>query len=303
MSWTASRGGVTDIVSAARDLLASMRPRQWTKNLVLLAPLIFSARFASSAEIVRAMAGFVLFCAISGAVYLINDVHDVESDRLHERKRARPIAAGRISASAALATAVGVSVLAIALSLALSWEFGLAATAYLVLQMAYTFFLKDQVILDVMSISAGFVLRAAAGALAIGVALSPWLLSCAALLALFLALGKRRHELLLLEAGATSHRKSLGEYSSQYIDQLVSAVTAATIMAYAMYTFFSPTSQAHQYLMLTVPFVVYGMFRYLYLVHQKNLGGNPEEILLSDKPLMIDIALFTAVAIVAVLVR
>jgi 4-hydroxybenzoate polyprenyltransferase len=249
------------------------------------------------------VAAFALFCAISGAVYLVNDVHDAESDRLHERKRTRPIAAGRISASAALATAAGVSVLALVLSCALSWQFGLVATAYLVLQMAYTFFLKDQVILDVMSVSAGFVLRAAAGAIAIGVAFSPWLLSCAALLALFLALGKRRHELLLLKAGATSHRKSLGEYSSQYIDQLVSAVTAATIVTYALYTFFSPTSQTHQYLMLTVPFVVYGLFRYLYLVHQKNLGGNPEEIVLSDKPLMIDIALFIAVAIFAVLIR
>jgi len=290
-------------MSTARALLVSMRPRQWTKNLILFAPLIFSARFTEAWALGRAAAAFVLFCIISGVVYLVNDVSDVESDRMHERKRTRPIASGALSVGVAITTAVVLAVLSLGSAFAMSLRFGAVATAYLVLQMAYTYFLKDQVILDVMSISAGFVLRAVAGGVVILVAFSPWLLSCAALLALFLALGKRRHELILLESGAANHRKSLAGYSSQLIDQLVSAVTAATMVTYALYTFFSPTSQKHQYLMLTVPFVVYGLFRYLYLVHQKHLGGNPEEILLSDAPLIVDIILFLAVAIVAVTIK
>jgi 4-hydroxybenzoate polyprenyltransferase len=290
-------------MSAPLAVLASMRPRQWTKNLILFAPLIFAAKFTDATAIGRALAGFGLFCLVSGAVYLINDVRDIENDRRHERKRSRPIASGALSARAAVAVAVALVALALAGSFALSVSFGLAASVYLGLQLAYTFFLKDQVILDVMAISAGFVVRAVAGSLAISVVFSPWLLSCAALLALFLALGKRRHELLLLEMGAEQHRRALADYSPQLIDQLTSAITAATIVTYALYTFFSPASQTHQYLMLTVPFVVYGLFRYLYLVHQRNLGGNPEEILLTDMPLIIDIALFLAVAVAAVIVK
>jgi 4-hydroxybenzoate polyprenyltransferase len=290
-------------MSTIRAVVTSMRPRQWTKNLILFAPLIFAARFTDAWSIGRAFAAFGLFCVISGAVYLVNDVRDAESDRLHERKRARPIASGVLSAGVATATAVVLSLLSLSAACAMSLRFGAVAAAYLALQMAYTFFLKDQVILDVMSISAGFVLRAVAGAVVISVPFSPWLLSCAALLALFLALGKRRHELILLESGATGHRKSLAQYSPQFIDQLVSAVTSATMVTYALYTFFSAASQTHQYLMLTVPFVVYGLFRYLYLVHQKNLGGNPEEILLSDVPLIIDIVLFLVAAFVAVAIK
>ncbi|HEX9092630.1 MAG TPA: decaprenyl-phosphate phosphoribosyltransferase [Coriobacteriia bacterium] len=287
----------------ARAVLLSMRPRQWTKNLLLFAPLIFAARFTDPTAIGRALAGFGLFCLISGAVYLVNDVRDIESDRLHEGKRGRPIASGIVSAKAAAGVAIALAVPALAGSFALSSQFGLAASAYLGLQLVYTFLLKERVILDVMAISAGFVLRAVAGAFAIDVVFSPWLLVCTALLALFLALGKRRHELVQSEAGAARHRRSPTDYSPQLIDQLTSAVTSATIVTYALYTFFSPTSQRHQYLMLTVPFVVYGLFRYLYLVHQKHLGGNPEEILLSDMPLIVDIVLFLAVAVAAVSIK
>lgn len=285
-------------MSEARALLVSMRPRQWTKNLIIFAPLIFAGQLtfttAAAIDILRALAAFAVFCLVSGAVYLANDLADLEQDRLHEKKRLRPLAAGELHPGTARITLGVLLVVALAGAFVLGTSFALVASGYLALQTLYTFRLKNEVLLDVMSIAAGFVLRGFAGAVVIGVPGSPWLYYCAALLALFLGLAKRRHELTLLEADACNHRPSLAHYSAPLIDSMLSAITAATIVTYALYTFFSATGQQNQYLMLTVPFVVYGLFRYLYLVHQKNLGGSPEEILLTDTPLIINIVLWLA---------
>lgn len=282
-------------------LLRTMRPRQWTKNLIIFMPLIFSGEFRDLEDVGLAVAAFVVFCALSGAVYVMNDLKDLEADRLHHKKRHRPIAAGHLSAPVAVVSASVLVAVSLAAAFVLGTSFGLVAVLYFALQAAYTFRLKQLVILDVMSIAAGFVLRAIAGAQVIAVFISPWLLMCAALLALFLGFGKRRHELVLLEGGSLEHRPILAEYSSVFIDQMISTTAAATIVAYSLYTFFSNTAKGNQYgLMLTVPFVVYGMFRYLYLIHQKRLGGSPEDILLGDVPLLIDIGLWLVAVAVAI---
>jgi 4-hydroxybenzoate polyprenyltransferase len=278
----------------ARALLVSMRPKQWTKNLVIFAPLIFAVQLGLTTADLRALAAFIVFCLISGAVYIANDLADLDQDLLHKTKRLRPLAAGELDPGVARLALAALLVIALAGAFALGTSFGLVATGYLALQTLYTYWLKNEVLLDVMSIAAGFVLRVFAGAVVVGVEGSPWLYYCAALLALFLGLAKRRHELTLLEDEACGHRPSLQHYSAPLIDAMVSAITAATIVTYAIYTFFSTTGQQNQYLMLTVPFVVYGLFRYLYLVHQKNLGGSPEEILLTDRPLIINIVLWLA---------
>lgn len=290
---------VPKLPNTIAELFLSMRPRQWTKNMVVFSALIFAGRFTHPDSIARSVAAFAMFCLLSGAVYLVNDVHDREQDREHISKRSRPIASGRLSARVALGTAAGLVLVAAAGSFALGSRFAGVAAGFLFLHLAYTFFLKSQVILDVMAIAAGFVLRAQAGIVAISASFSLWLLVCAALLALVLSLGKRRHELLLLEDRASDHRVTLQHYTTEFIDQMLSAVTAATIVSYTMYTFFSPTFQKHDYLMLTVPFVVYGLFRYMYLVYQRDLGGSPEEILLTDVPLMLDIVLWLVASILA----
>lgn len=279
-------------MTTARALLVTMRPKQWTKNLIVFAPLIFAGEITVATNGLRTVAAFVVFCLISSAVYIANDLVDVELDQAHETKRTRPLAAGALAPRTAVAALVVLLLAALGGAFALGVPFGLVSVGYLLLQTLYTFWLKHEVILDVMSIAAGFVLRVFAGAVVIGVPGSPWLYICAALLALFLGLAKRRHELTLLEDGAVDHRPSLEHYSAPLIDSMLSAITAATIVTYALYTFFSDTARESQYLMFTVPFVVYGLFRYLYLVHQQNLGGSPEEILLADKPLIVDIALW-----------
>lgn len=281
-------------------LLQSMRPRQWTKNLIVFTPLIFGGHLTASTASLRAVAAFASFSLISGAVYLLNDIVDLKRDRLHERKRLRPITAGDLPVNTAGVFAGLFSIFAAGTAFLLGPGFGLAALGFLALQVLYSLWLKNEVLLDVMSISAGFVIRAFAGAVVIGVAGSPWLYLCAALLALFLGLAKRRHELLALEADAHEHRFSLKHYSAPLIDSMLSAITASTIVAYSLYTFFSPTGESQGLLMLTVPFVVYGLFRYLYLIHQKNLGGSPEEILLTDGPLIISILLWLCAAIVII---
>jgi 4-hydroxybenzoate polyprenyltransferase len=276
-------------VSVPVALLKTMRPKQWTKNLIVFLPLIFSGGLDDPGAGAASVAGFALLCLLSGSVYLLNDLRDAEQDRMHAKKSQRPIASGaldpRVAAVAGFVLAAG----ALTGGFLLEWHFGVVASGYFVLQVVYTLYLKTEVILDVMSISAGFVLRAVAGAAVIGVVSSPWLLMCAALLALFLALAKRRHELILLEEGAGAHREVLDDYSAGLIDAMLSTVTAATILAYSTYTFASETGEGSPYLMLTVPFVVYGMFRYLYLIHMKNMGGSPEEILLTDVPLILSI--------------
>lgn len=275
-----------------RSLIESMRPAQWTKNLIVFAGIIFAQKFLDPGLLLKAIVGCVIFCLLSGAGYIINDVVDRKQDAIHPRKRERPIASGRLSPAEAILVAAFLMVVSLAAGFWTSSLFGFAALGYLSLNLGYSFSFKNIVIVDVMALALGFVLRAVAGALIVAVEISPWLLICTVLLALFLGLSKRRHELILLEEDALDHRKILQEYSPGLLDEMISVVTSSTVMAYTLYTFFSKTATKTHYLMLTVPFVLYGIFRYLYLIHQKNEGGSPEVLLLTDKPLLFDISLW-----------
>jgi len=279
-----------------RALLAEMRPRQWTKNFIVLAPLLFSLELGHPIDLVRAVAAAGVFCLVAGAVYIVNDLHDRERDRHHEVRGRRPLAAGELGEREALAAAV-LSASGFAAAAALSTGLALTVVAYIALQGAYTFLLKDQVILDVMAISAGFVLRVTAGALVIGVAVSPWLLVCAALLALFLAFVKRRQE-LLTDPGAAERRPVLHLYTAALLDQAIAVATSSTFVVYVIYTFLSQSAADRPYLMLTTPFVGYGLLRYLYLMHSRHLGGSPEEILLGDRPLAADLGLWVLTVVI-----
>lgn len=286
------------------SVLHSLRPEQWTKNLLVFAALLFARRLFDPAAVLQALAAFAIFCGLSGAVYLLNDVSDRESDRQHPVKRHRPIAAGHVSAPTAVAWALVLIALGLSLSFWLQTGFGMAAAAYLILQAAYTRVLKHVVILDVMAIAFGFVLRAVAGGLVIGVPISDWLVICTILLALFLGLSKRRHELTLLAAGAAGHRRILEEYDPYLLDQMIAVVAAATLVAYIIYCL-SPETTARfgtHWLVLTVPFPIYGLFRYLYIVHRKDGGGNPSEMLLTDRPLLSCVGLW-GLTVVAVIYR
>ena len=271
----------------------SLRPRQWAKNLFVFAGLVFAQKLLTPL-VWPALAAFALFCALSGAVYLFNDVADRDQDRLHPQKRLRPVASGALGTRPALGIAAGLLVGSLALGFLLSRGFGVVALAYAVLLLAYSAWLKHVVIVDVLVVAIGFVLRAVAGALAIGVAISGWLLICTILLALFLALGKRRHELLALGAEAGRHRPILAEYSAGLLDQMIAVVTASTVTAYALYTM-SPETVAKfrtQLLPATLPFVLYGIFRYLYLLYRRRLGGNPSELFLNDRALLVNTLLW-----------
>ncbi|TAK35865.1 MAG: decaprenyl-phosphate phosphoribosyltransferase [Chloroflexota bacterium] len=286
--------------TVAASVVLSMRPKQWTKNVVLFAGLVFAGRMFDPQLVARVTLAAVLFSAISGVIYLVNDLKDVNQDRLHPTKRFRPLASGKLTITQAW-LAVGALVL---VSLPLAWlisaPFGLAATVYMGMMLAYSFRLKNLVVLDVFVIAAGFVLRAVAGGLVAGVPISPWLYVCTSLLALFLGFAKRRQELILLDNDASRHRRILEEYSGPLLDQLIAIVTASAIIAYSLYSFFSETSHKAPYMMLTIPFVVYAIFRYLYLIHARGEGGSPEEVLLKDRPLLGTILLWS-VAVVAVL--
>ena len=249
----------------------------------------------------RALLAFLIFCGLSGAVYLVNDIADVEKDRLHPRKKLRPIASGALGLPAArgIATVLGLSALGACWVLGL--PFTLVAFAYLALNLLYSFALKNVVILDVLSVSLGFVMRAVAGGLAVRVPISDWLLVCTILLALFLALAKRRHEIVSLSDQAAQHRSILAEYSPYLLDQMISVVTASCVTAYAFYTLAPETREKYQTgaLAWTIPFVIYGVFRYLYLVHRKEQGGSPTEILVADRPILLTVALW-ALAILTI---
>jgi 4-hydroxybenzoate polyprenyltransferase len=288
-------------MGAARAVLVSLRPHQWTKNLIVFAALALSKHLFEPEPFLRASLAFAVFCAVSGAVYLLNDVADVERDRLHPVKSLRPIAKGALGARAALLLAAGVALGAVAASALLGPRFLACAAGYLVLNVLYSFVLKEHVILDVLSIALGFVLRAVAGAVAIGVAISEWLLICTLLLALFLALAKRRHEIVTLSGEAVAHRRILAEYSPYLLDQMIAVVTASCVTAYAFYTTAAETVAKYRTdrLAWTLPFVLYGIFRYLYLVHQKEQGGSPADILATDRPLLVAVALW-ALAIVLI---
>ena len=295
-SAAASRGRL-----ALPGLIASLRPEQWTKNLIVFAALIFGRRLFDPAAVGLSLAAFFVFCALSGVVYLINDINDREADRLHPLKRRRPIAAGELTPAAAAAAAMVIGAAALAAALWINAVFGLIAGAYVALFAAYSRVLKHVVILDVLTIAIGFVLRAAAGAVAIAVPMSQWLLVCTILLALFLGLSKRRHELTLLASAATGHRRILEEYNPYLLDQMIGVVTASTLMAYIIYCTSPETTEKFgtSQLVLTTPFPIYGIFRYLYLVHQRG-SGSPSEVLLTDRPLVACIALWglTVVAII-----
>jgi 4-hydroxybenzoate polyprenyltransferase len=275
-------------------LFLSLRPEQWTKNLFVFAALLFGMQLGDRHAVMVAAATFVIFCALSGTVYLFNDVADRATDQAHPLKRQRPIASGALSPRVAVITAGFLGIVALQAALLISPALALVSGAYLTLLLMYSAALKHIVILDVLMIATGFVLRAAAGAVAIDVHISPWLLVCTTLLALFLALSKRRHELTLLAEGAAGHRPILGEYSAQLLDQMIGVVTASTLMAYAFYTASPETAQKFgtERLTWTIPFVLYGIFRYLYLVHQKRGGGNPSAMLLTDRPLLACVALW-----------
>ncbi len=283
--------GAAASAAGAAEWLTLLRPDQWVKNLLVFAALIFSKHLLLADSVVLAALAFVSFCCVASASYLMNDVQDAESDRLHPGKRLRPIAAGRVTPATALLVAALLAGGGLAIGLGLGPHFALTIVAYAVLQISYSFVLKDVVILDVMAIATGFVLRAVGGGVVIDVDVSPWLMICTFLLALFLGFSKRRHELQLLEGNAVAHRRSLREYSPYFLDQMISVVTASTVLAYAIYSV-SPEVREKLHtdsLYLTVPFVLYGIFRYLYLVHQREGGGNPTRELLTDRPLWVNV--------------
>lgn len=280
----------------ASSLVLSLRPAQWTKNLIIFAALMFSGRLLVLESVIRSVEAFIIFCMLSGVVYLVNDVADRDADRQHPSKRLRPIASGAVSVPTALSAAAVLGVVALAWAFSLGTPFGILAAAYLALQTLYSGPLKHIVIIDVLTIAIGFALRAAAGAAVIAVAFSEWLLIMTILLALFLALSKRRHELVLLADSAKGHRRILEEYSPYLLDQMISVVTASTLVAYAIYTVSQETILKFHTnkLGLTLPFPLYGIFRYLYLVHQKEGGGSPSDMLLNDRPLLLCVALWAA---------
>jgi 4-hydroxybenzoate polyprenyltransferase len=288
--------------SLALHLLLALRPAQWIKNLVIFAGLLFGKRLFDAAAVVDAVSAFAVFCVLSGVVYLVNDIADRESDRLHPLKARRSIASGALPVTIAARAALVLGTLGLIAAYFIGPGFAAVAAAYVLLQMLYSGPLKHIVIIDVLTIAIGFVLRAAAGAVAVHVQISHWLLVCTILLALFIGLAKRRHEIVLLAGSATSHRPILGEYSAYLLDQMIGVVTASTLIAYVFYTI-SPETQAKfgtPWLELTIPFPLYGIFRYLYLVHQRDGGGSPADLLLTDRPLLTCVALW-ALAVVLII--
>jgi len=279
-------------------LARSMRPRQWTKNVLVFAALIFGRKMGEPEAVRIAAEAFVLFCLVSSAVYLINDVVDCEEDRKHPDKCKRPIAAGELPVPVALGAAAVFAVLGLGGSYHINLGLGGAATAYLGLTLLYQFVFKQRVILDVFAVAGGFVLRAVAGAEALQVEISPWLLICTLLLALFLALSKRRGEIVLLQEQAVEHRRALAKYSVNLLDQMIAVMTASTLMSYCLYTISQRTVNelGSNRMMYTVPFVIYGIFRYLYLIHQHDEGGHPDRTLLTDIPLLANVTLYAIAA-------
>lgn len=293
-----STGQPATAIGQVRAIAASMRPQQWIKNFFLFAPLIFSGNLFNVPDILLTIAGFFIFSIAASGVYLMNDIADLEQDRLHPVKSRRPLPSGKLSVAAAGATSallIGGGALA---SFVLKSGFGFVVASYLVINILYSFRLKHIVILDVMTIASGFVLRVVAGAVLIGVPTSEWLIICTILLSLFLGFSKRRHEITILESQANTHRSVLQQYSPGFLDQMIGIVTASTVMSYALYTISDETVRKFgtKHLIYTVPFVLYGIFRYLYLVHQKVEGGNPTKLALTDRPLLLNLILWIVTA-------
>lgn len=301
---TSSSGRSAVRRSTAANLLISIRPGEWIKNTFVFAGLVFGRKLTDGPAVIASLTAFAIFCALAGAVYLINDVSDRDRDRQHPRKRHRPIASGALSPATALGTAGVLAAVGLAAAWTMGAAFGAVATTYLALLALYSGPLKHIVIIDVLTIAIGFVLRVAAGAVAVGVPMSHWLLVCTILLAMFLGLSKRRHELTLLADGATGHRRILQEYSPYLLDQMIGVVTASTLMGYVFYATSEETAARFgtSLLGLTIPFPLYGIFRYLYLVHQREGGGSPAELLLNDRPLLACVALW-GLAVVVIIYR
>jgi len=289
---------------AARALVEALRPRHWIKNLFVVAPWGFAGELGNPSAAARALAAFAIFCGLSSAVYLVNDVADREADRFHPKKRDRPVASGRLTVAAASLAAAGLFAVGLSGAILLGRSFAAAAAVYAGLNLAYSFALKRVVILDVMSVSAGFLLRAWGGALAIGAEVSHWLVLCTVLLSLFLGFVKRRQELVSLGGASSVHRPILAEYSVSFLDQMITVAAAATVLAYALYAFSPEVAEKlrTRHMGWTLPFVLFGIFRYLYLVHQRGEGDNPTAVLLGDRPLLVAIAAWAVSAVLAIYV-
>ncbi len=283
----------------AKAIIAAMRPRQWTKNLIIFAGLIFSQNIFHPSLLKTSIIAFFAFCLAASSVYIINDIKDVERDKLHPIKKNRPLAAGLITVGQAVFFALCLAVVSIGVAFLLNFNFGLLLAGYWTMMIIYTYKLKNVVIVDILVISAGFIIRAVSGAAVLDVMISRWLLACAIFLSLFLIMAKRRSEITELGINAGNHREILEEYGEKFLDQMIAVVTACTIISYVLYTVDPGTVEKFDStgLIWTVPFVIYGIFRYLYLVYQRNLGGRPEMVLLADRPMIISVFLWILVSI------
>ncbi len=278
-----------------KELIISMRPKQWYKNLVIFIGIVFSLKLLDLSLWIDVIAAFAVFCVISGCLYIINDIIDIDKDKNHPKKCNRPIASGKLKARHAWLSAVILLIVAFGISYLISTWFLASAVAFFLLILIYSLLLKQLIIVDMMIISSGFVIRAIAGCAAVGVIVSPWLIICAFLLALFLAIGKRRHELVILGKNAGNHRKILEGYSTEMLDQMMNITTSALIMSYSIYAFFT----GNIFIMTTIPFAFYGLFKYIYMVHTENFGGEPE-MLFKDKGMLLSMILW-AVLVIAIL--
>ena len=278
-------------------LFKTMRPKQWTKNIFVFAALVFDHKLLEIDFLWRTLAGFGLLCLLSSAVYLVNDLADIEKDRQHPKKRHRPLASGKLRPAAAAAAVIVFMALALPLAFWLDWRFGLIGVIYLAVNLLYSFWLKNVVLIDVLLVALGYLLRVSAGAVLAASLISPWLYTCMTLLALFLGFGKRRGELLLMQADSGNSRRGLAEYSLPFLDELINLVATATIVAYSLYTFSADNLPQNHAMMLTIPFVLYAIFRYLYLIHIKGEGGAPDELALTDRPLQVTFALWGVAAV------
>ena len=277
-------------------LIKTMRPKQWTKNVFVWAALVFDVKLFRAEPFLNTLAAFVLFCLISSAVYIINDLVDLPKDRLHPEKRNRPLASGALNPRIAIVAAIIIVIGCLPWALTIGWLLTAILYGYLLLMIAYTFRLKNVVIVDVLTIAAGFVLRVGAGVAVVSAErFSPWLYVCMVLLALFLGLGKRRQEIVLMNENSASTRRILAEYNLRFVDEMLSLVSASTVMAYATYTFSAPNLPENHTMMLTIPFVLYGIFRYLYLIHVKGETDPPDVVVLKDRALLLDVMLFGVV--------
>jgi 4-hydroxybenzoate polyprenyltransferase len=282
------------VTGAVGNVVLAMRPRQWTKNIIVFAAVVFSQNLVSPAKVEMSLAAFAAFCVLTSAGYVLNDILDLERDRRHPEKRKRPLASGAMTVGVGWGVFLVAGLVGLASAAAINPRLGLVAASYLALQVAYCLALKHLVILDVFSVAGGFLLRVLGGAYAISVPVSSWLLVCTFFVSLFLALAKRRHEIVLLENAAEEHRQVLEKYDVLLVDQMMSVVTASTVVAYSMYTLAPDTVLRfhNTNLKYTIPFVLYGVYRYLYLVYRKNQGGSPETVLLQDVPLILNVVLY-----------